>query len=151
MDFLDRINKDVMAAMKSKDKNRLNALRAIKSELQLIKTSGKSTGTINEVEGVKIVQKLIKQRKDSEATYQAQNRIDLYETEMTDIPFMEEYLPAQLSDTELEKAVKAVIEKTGSTSMRDMGKIMGIVNKQLAGQAESKKIAEIVKKLLSGN
>lgn len=147
MDFFEKINKDVMAAMKAKEKEKLSALRAIKSELLLLKTSG-SNVKISEADGIKVISKLIKQRKDSAQTYKEQNRMDLYEKEMVDVPYMEAYLPKQVSDDELEQAIKKIINETGATGMKDMGKVMGAARKQLAATAEGKRIADTVKTLL---
>lgn len=147
MSLLDKINQDLKIAMKEKQADKLSALRAIKSELLLEQTSG--TGKdITEDKEIKIVQKLIKQRKDSADIYKKENRTDLYEKEMSEIKFLEEYLPEQMSEEELDAIIKNAIEQTGASSMKDMGKVMGIVNAKVAGKAEGKIIAQKVKALL---
>lgn len=147
MNLLDRINQDLKTAMKEKQADKLSALRAIKSELLLVQTSGEGKNISQEKE-IKIVQKLIKQRKDSAEIYQNENRKDLYEKELSEIKFLEEYLPEQMSEEELDAIIKQVIEQTGATSMKDMGKVMGLVNAKVAGKAEGKIIAQKVKAML---
>ena len=148
MSLADKINQDIKTAMKEKQADRLAALRAIKTELLLEQTSG-SGKPINEEKEIKIIQKLIKQRKDSAEIYKKENRNDLYEKEMAEIKFLEEYLPEQLSEEELNAIIKEAVEKTGASSMKDMGKVMGMVNAKVAGRAEGKVIAQKVKVLLS--
>ena len=147
MDLFARINNDIKAAMKAKEAEKLTALRAIKSELLLLKTSGKDE--ISDAEAIKMLQKMVKQRKQSAELYKEQGREDLYEKEMKEVSFILPYLPEQMSDDELEKALKDIIAKLGAQSIKDMGKVMGMANKQLQGHAESKRIADFVKKLLS--
>jgi len=149
MSLLENINNDIKTAMKEKNKVKLSALRAVKSELLLEQTSSASTGEISQEKELKIVQKLIKQRKDSADIYKKENRNDLYEKEMGEIEFLEAYLPEQMSDEELTDIIKSAIEETGASSMKDMGKVMGIVNKKVAGKAEGKIIAQKVKSLLA--
>ena len=148
MSLADKINQDIKTAMKEKQADKLAALRAIKSELLLEQTSG-SGKPLNEEKEIKIIQKLIKQRKDSAEIYKKENRNDLYEKEMAEIKFLEEYLPEQLSEEELDAIIKEAVEKTGASSMKDMGKVMGMVNAKVAGRAEGKLIAQKVKALLS--
>jgi len=147
MDFVEKINKDVMAAMKAQEKDKLNALRAIKSELLVLKTSGADV-VITEADGIKAITKLIKQRKDSAEMYKTQNRMDLHDKEMADVPHLEAYLPQQLSDDELIASLKEIIQKVGASSMKDMGKAIGVAQKELAGKAEGKRIADGVKMIL---
>ncbi len=147
MSLLDKINQDLKTAMKEKQTDKLSALRAIKSELLLEQTSG-SGEKITEEKEIKIVQKLIKQRKDSAEIYQKENRKDLYEKEMSEIKFLEKYLPEQMSEEELDAIIKNAIEQTGAASMKDMGKVMGLVNAKVAGRAEGKLIAQKVKAML---
>ncbi len=147
MDFVEKINKDVMAAMKAQEKDKLNALRAIKSELLVLKTSGADV-VITEADGIKAITKLIKQRKDSAEMYKTQNRMDLHDKEMADVPHLEAYLPQQLSDDELMASLKEIIQKVGASSMKDMGKAIGVAQKELAGKAEGKRIADGVKTIL---
>lgn len=138
----------IKAAMKEKDQVALAALRAVKSELLLAQTSG-SGEDITEDEEIKILSKLVKQRKDSATIYTEQNRNDLAEPELAQAKIISQFLPAQLSEEDIEKVVAATIEKVGADGMKDMGKVMGIVNKQLAGQADGKTISTIVKSKLS--
>ena len=139
---------DLKAAMKSKDKVALESLRAIKSAILLAQTENGSHGDLSEADGVKLVQKLVKQRKDSAAIYLEQGREDLAEPELAQAEVIEKFLPKQLSEEEVEKVVMRVIETTGASGMKDMGKVMGIVNQELAGQADGKTISAIVKKKL---
>ena len=149
MSLLEKINTDLKVAMKAKHAEKLSALRAIKSELLLEKTSSDASGAISEEKGIKIIQKLIKQRKDSAEIYKTENRTDLYEKEISEIEFLEVYLPEQMSDDELTAIIQSAINETGASSMKDMGKVMGIVNKKVAGKAEGKIIAQKVKSLLA--
>ena len=148
MSLFDKINQDIKTAMKEKQADKLSALRAIKSELLLEQTSG-SGKEITEEKEIKIVQKLIKQRKDSAEIYKKEGREDLYEKEMSEIKFLEAYLPEQMSEEELDAIIKEAIEKTGASSMKDMGKVMGMVNAKVAGRAEGKVIAQKVKAALA--
>ena len=148
MSLLENINNDIKTAMKEKNKVKLSALRAVKSELLLEQTSSASTGEISQEKELKIVQKLIKQRKDSADIYKKEDRSDLYEKEMGEIEFLEAYLPEQMSDEELTAIIKSAIDETGASSMKDMGLVIGIVNKKVAGKAEGKIIAQKVKSLL---
>lgn len=147
MNFSEQINKDIKEAMKAKETDKLMALRAIKSEILLANTSG-SGGEMNDEAAIKILQKLVKQRKDSAQTYKAAGRTELYEKEIKEVSFIEAYLPEQLSDEELSAIVVKAVEATKATSIRDMGKVMGMVNKQVAGRAEGKVIAMKVKEIL---
>lgn len=142
------LQNDIMSAMKTamkdKDQMALAALRAVKSELLLAQTSG-SSETISEEQEIKILSKLVKQRKDSAAIFTEQNRNDLAEPELAQAKVISQFLPAQLSEAEIEKVVADTIQKVGAEGMKDMGKVMGMVNKQLAGQADGKTISTIVK------
>lgn len=144
------INNDIKAAMLAKDKDKLEALRAIKAALLLIKT-GKDTGTSEVPEEVEMqtLQKLIKQRKDAAEMYKAQNRNDLYDVEMFQVSIIEKYLPEQLSEDDIKEIVKNIINETAASGIKDMGKVMGLAGKQLTGKAEGKIIAAIVKELLT--
>ena len=135
-------------AMKAKDKIALESLRAIKSALLLAQTSKKNKELTTEDE-IKLVQKLIKQRKDSATLYAQQDRNDLAEPELAQATILEQFLPEQISTEELKKVISKIISKIGANSMKDMGKIMGIASKQLAGKADGKTISNIVKELLS--
>jgi uncharacterized protein YqeY len=144
------INNDIKAAMLAKDKEKLEALRAIKAALLLIKT-GKDTATSEIPEEVELLtlQKLVKQRKDAAEIYKSQNRNDLYEVETYQVSIIEKYLPEQLSEEDIKKIISDIISETGAIGIRDMGNVMGLAGKQLTGKAENKIIAAIVKELLT--
>ena len=135
-------------AMRSKDTVALEALRAIKSELLLAQTSTGSKEEISEADEIKILQKLVKMRKDSAEIYTTQNRPDLAEPELAQIAVIEQFLPAQLSEAEVEAIVSKIITETGASGIASMGKVMGLASAQIGGQAEGKTISAIVKKLL---
>ena len=136
-------------AMKSKDEKALRALRAIKAAILLAKTSEGSGGQLKEEDEVKLLQKLVKQRKDSLEIFQQQSRTDLAQKEQEEIVVIEQFLPKQLSAEELKAIVAKIIADTGASSPADMGKVMGVASKQLAGQADGKTISGVVKELLS--
>ncbi|MCZ4693819.1 GatB/YqeY domain-containing protein [Ancylomarina euxinus] len=148
MTLLEQINSDIKAAMKAKDKEKLQALRAVKTAFTLEMTKTGST-EIADADALKIIQKLAKQRKDSADTYIAGGRQELADVELKEMSFIEAYLPAQISDEELTAAIKVLIEKTGASSIKDMGKVVGMASKELAGRAEGKTIADKVKALLA--
>jgi len=148
MSLVDRINEDIKTAMREKNQPKLLALRAVKSELLLLQTSG-SEVKITEEDEIKVLQKMVKQRKDSAEIFQSQNREELYQKEMQEVSYLEPYLPKQLTDEELTEVIKEYIAKTGATSVKEMGKVIGLANKELAGKAEGKLIAAKVKSLLS--
>lgn len=148
MSLENTINTEIKQAMLSKNESRLTALRAIKSALLLANTE-KGKGEMNEQEEAKILQKLIKQRKDSATIYKEQNRNDLLEKEEAEIQVIEEFLPEQLSEEEVRAEITKIIEQTGASSMKDMGKVMGLANKNMAGKAEGKLISTIVREMLS--
>ncbi|MDG1730633.1 MAG: GatB/YqeY domain-containing protein [Algibacter sp.] len=137
------------AAMKSKDQITLTALRAVKSAILLAQTESGAKEELTEAQELKILQKLVKQRKDSAAIYLEQGRKDLALPEIDEAEVISQFLPEALSDEEIEKVVLAVIEQTGAEGMKDMGKVMGMVSKELAGQADGKTISNIVKAKLS--
>jgi len=143
------INQDIKAAMLAKNEARLRGLRAIKSALLLAKTEKGATETLTEETEVKVLQKLVKQRKESAEIYLQQNRQDLYQIEKEEQDVIEEYLPKQLSREEIVAEVQRVIQEVGATSVKDMGKVMGLINQRLAGKADGKTIAEVVKEQLS--
>ncbi|MDD2621759.1 MAG: GatB/YqeY domain-containing protein [Bacteroidales bacterium] len=147
MNLEEKINNDIKKAMLAKEKDKLNALRAIKSELLLLKTA-KNPDEINDELEIKTLQRLIKQRKEAAETYKNQNRDDLYQEEMFQVNVISTYLPAQLSEEEVTRILKEFIEKENITDIKGMGKIMGLATKTLAGKAENKLISEIIKKLL---
>ncbi|HOP03561.1 MAG TPA: GatB/YqeY domain-containing protein [Tenuifilaceae bacterium] len=149
MTLEERINNDIKAAMLAKEKIRLEALRAVKSAILLAKTEkGGSEGLTTEAE-LKLLQKQVKQRKDSAEIYQQQNRPELADKELAEAAAIEEYLPKMLSDEELTSEVKKLIEQVGAKSPADMGKVMGLASKSLAGKAEGKAIADKVKSILA--
>jgi uncharacterized protein YqeY len=142
------INDDIKAAMLARDKRKLEALRAVKAAILLAKTDKGSDGDISEDAEIKILQKLVKQRKDSAALYQNQGRKDLEEEEIYQLAVIGKYLPEQMSAEDVKVEVQRIIAETGSASMKDMGKVMGIASKKLAGKTDNKLIAEIVKDML---
>lgn len=148
MTLEERLKPDLIAAMKSKDQAGLRGIRAVKAALLLAKTDGSGQEITPEVE-IKILQKLIKQRKDSLEIYEKQGREDLAVTEREEIEVIEKYLPEQMSAEELEKVIRSIIEQTGASSMKDMGKVMGMASKQLAGKADGKTISGVVRQLLN--
>ncbi|RMG77087.1 MAG: GatB/YqeY domain-containing protein [Bacteroidetes bacterium] len=148
MSLEEKINADLKAAMKAKDQAALRGIRAIKAAILLAKTDGSGEAMTPEKE-IKLLQKLVKQRKDSLEIYEKQGREDLAEIEREEISVIEKYLPEQLSPEALENILKDIIARTGASSMRDMGKVMGMASKQLAGKADGKTISSVVKKLLS--
>ena len=141
------INQLIKEAMLAKDSVRLSSLRAIKSAFLVAQTE-KGAGDLDDAAKQKIIQKQVKQRKDAAAIYLEQNRQDLADDEMAQVAILEEFLPEQLSEDKIREVVTAVIAQVGASSMSDMGKVMGTVNQQLAGKADGKLIAHIVKSLL---
>ena len=148
MSLEKQINDDIKAAMLAKEKTKLESLRAIKAAILLEKTKDGSE-TIADEAVVKIIGKLVKQRKESAEIYAQQNRPELAENELAEIAGMEPYLPKQLSEAEIEMAVKEVMAQVGASGPQDMGKVMGVATKQLAGQADGRVVSEIVKRLLN--
>jgi uncharacterized protein YqeY len=147
MSLQQQVMDQMKVAMKSKDKVALESLRALKSAFLLANTSGGSV-ELTEEDEIKIVQKLVKQRKDSAAIYIEQGRADLAEPELEQSAVLEQFLPAQMSEAELKEAIAGIIAQTGASTMKDMGKVMGMASKQLAGKADGKAISMIVKQLL---
>lgn len=135
--------------MLSKNEARLRGLRAIKAALLLAKTEKGASEEITEDTEIKVLQKLAKQRRESAEIYKTQSRDDLYTIEIEELDVIEGFLPKQLSADEVQAQIKAIIESSGASSIKDMGKVMGLANKQLAGKADGKMISEIVKQLLS--
>ena len=148
MSFLDALNTKLKGAMREKNTIALESLRAIKSAILLLQTQSGAKETPDDSEITKMLHKLVKQRKESASIFREQGRNDLAETEEAQIEVIRQFLPEQLSASAVEKIIDEVIEKVGATTMKDMGKVMGMTNKQLAGQADGKLIAEIVKKRL---
>ena len=149
MSLEKQIMEEMKAAMKSKNTVALQALRAIKSAFLLAKTEAGAGGDLTSEQEMKIVQKQVKQRKDSAAIFIEQGRQDLADPELAEVAVLEKFLPEALSEEEIEKVVVATIAKVGAEGMKDMGKVMGIVSKQLAGQADGKTISGIVRKHLA--
>ena len=148
MSFQDELNNKLKQAMREKNTVALESLRAIKSAILLLQTQSGAKGTLDDGEITKLLQKLVKQRKESASIFREQGRDDLAELEEAEIDVISQFLPEQLSSSAVAKIIDEVIEKVGATKMKDMGKVMGMANKQLAGQADGKLIAEIVKKRL---
>ena len=147
--LFDQISADIKAAMLARDKVTLEALRGIKKEFLEAKTAKGGDGTLHDEQGVKIMQKMVKQRKETALIYREQNRPELAENELAEAAVTEKYLPQQMSDAELEAAVTAIIAQVGATGPQDMGKVMGVATKQLAGKTEGRLISEKVKALLN--
>lgn len=145
--FEQKINADLKAAMKAKDEAKKRAIRAIKSGILLAKTDG-SGQELTDEKAIKMLTKMAKQRKDSLAIYEKQNREDLATKEREELEVIKEYLPKAMTADEIEAGVKAIIEEVGATSMRDMGKVMGIATKRFAGKADGKAISTLVRNLL---
>lgn len=148
MDIFEKVSKDIIAAMKAKDKMRLEALRNVKKYFIEAKTAPGANDTLDDATALKILSKLAKQGRDTAALYTEQGRPDLAEEETAQAAIIEEYLPKALSADELEAEVKAIIAEIGASSMKDMGKVMGIASKKLAGRADGKAISVLVKQLL---
>jgi uncharacterized protein len=149
MELEKLINDEIKATMLARDSKRLEALRAIKAALLLEKTKEGTTGEIPDTVEVKLLQKLVKQRRESAEIYKNANRADLAENELFEASIIEKFLPQQLPEEKVKEIIQKIIVENGASSMKDMGKIMGIANKELAGKADNKLISNIVKDLLS--
>lgn len=149
MDLFDKISDDIKKAMLARDAVRLESLRGIKKEFLEAKTAKGSDGTLPDEKAVQILSKMIKQRKESAEIYTQQNRPELAEAELAQAAVIEEYMPKQLSDEELTAALREIIARVGATSPKEMGKVMGVASKELAGQAEGRAISAKVKELLA--
>jgi uncharacterized protein YqeY len=147
MSLTEKISADLITAMKAKDKVALEAIRAAKTAFTLARAE-KGADSLTPEEELKIIQKLVKQRRESAAIYKEQNRPDLFEKEDIEANVLEKYLPAKMSEEELIKIIKGIIEKVGAKSPADMGKVMGVATKELAGKADGKEISAKVKELL---
>ena len=143
------INDDIKATMLARDSKKLEALRAIKAALLLEKTKEGTTGEIPDTIELKLLQKLVKQRRESAEIYTNANREDLAEKELFEASIIERYLPQQLPEEKVREIIQKIIAESGATSMKEMGKVMGLANKELSGQADNKLISAIVKELLS--
>jgi len=149
MNLFEQVSKDIVAAMKAKDKVRLEALRNVKKYFIEAKTAPGAGDTLTDDAALKILAKLAKQGKDTAALYTEQNRPDLAEEELAQVKVVEGYLPQPLTPEELEAAVRTIIAEVGASSPKEMGKVMGAASKQLAGKAEGRAISEVVKRLLN--
>jgi len=148
MSLSEKIAGDLMAAMKAKDTKSLEALRAAKTAFILARTERGQDTVLSRDEEIKIIQKLVKQRKESAAIYREQKRPDLYEKEESEAEVLERYLPAKMSEEELTGALSAIIARVGANAPSDMGKVMGVASKELAGKADGREISAKVKELL---
>jgi len=148
MSLTEQINEDIKKAMLAREKDKLEALRAVKSALLLALTSEGAGGQVGKDEEIKILQKLVKQRKETAEIYQQQNRQDLAGAELFQAEIISAYLPAQMDENELRQFIRGLITSMGASGMKDMGKVVNTANQQLAGKAESKAIAMITKELL---
>ena len=149
MNLFEQIGEDIKAAMKARDKVRLDTLRNIKKVFLEAKTAPGANDTLTDADALKIISKLAKQGKETAATYTQAGRQDLADAELAQVQVIEGYLPKQLSQEEIEAEVKKIIAEVGASSMKDMGKVMGTASKQLAGKADGSLISDIVKKLLA--
>lgn len=149
MDLFDTVSNDIKKAMLARDKVRLEALRGIKKEFIEAKTAPGSNGSLSDDEALKILTKMAKQRRESARIYSEQNRPELAEGELAEVAVIEEYLPKQLSEAELTEALEAIIAQTGASSPADMGRVMGVATRALAGRAEGRAISAKVRELLA--
>lgn len=149
MDLFEKVSEDIKSAMKAKDKVALETLRNVKKVFLEAKTAPGANDTLTDADALKLIQKLVKQGKDSAAIYVEQKRQDLAEAELAQVAVLEKYLPKQMSAEELEAELKKIIAEVGATSPKEMGKVMGVASKALAGRAEGRAISEAVKKLLA--
>jgi uncharacterized protein YqeY len=149
MGLLENISSSIVKAMKNKNNDELESLRAIKSALLLVKTQKNSRGEIAEADEIKILQKLVKQRKESAEIYSNQDRLELAELELSQAKVIEKFLPKQLDHDEIEKIISEIIDQSGALGMKDMGKVMGIASSRLSGKADGKTISNIVRSKLS--
>jgi len=149
MAALNNLTTEIKEAMKAKNVLALEALRAIKSAVLLLKSEAGASEELTEGQEIKLLQKLVKQRRDSATIFREQNHVDLAEPEEAQAEIIAKFLPEQLSEEEVKSLIEAIISQTGATSMKDMGKVMGMASKQLAGKADGKTISTLVKQLLS--
>ena len=148
MSLSEKIASDLINAMKAKDKVALEAIRAAKTAFVLARAEKGAESVLSPEEELKIIQKLVKQRRESADIYKEQNRQELYDKEITEAEVLEKYLPAKMSDEELMKTIREIIERTGAKSITDLGKVMGIASKELSGKADGKEISAKVRQLL---
>ena len=149
MNYSDKINRDIIQAMKDRQKDKLEALRAVKTAFTLAKTEKGAGSELTDEEEMKIMQKLVKQRKESAEIYSGQNRPELAEKENFEANIISEYLPAKMSEEELTNYLKELIIRIGASGMKDMGKVMGTATSELSGKADGKDISSVVRKLLN--
>ncbi len=149
MNLFDKVSEDIKNAMLAKDKLRMEALRGVQKEFLEAKTAKGGDGELTDDVATKIIQKMVKQRKDSATIYTEQNRPELAEKEIAEVAVLETYLPKQMTAEELEAEIKSIIAEVGASSAQDMGKVMGVATKKLAGKTEGRLISEAVKRLLS--
>ncbi len=150
MSLFEKVNEDIKTAMLAKEREKLEALRGIKAAFLIAKTEKGASDVLSPETEIKVLQKIVKQRKESAEIYNAQNRKDLADKELFEASVIEQYLPKQMGADELKVILKGVIEKVGAKSPTDMGKVMGVASKELAGKADGRMISEIVKNLLAG-
>ena len=149
MALVEQINNDIKAAMKAREKDKLAALRAVKSALLLVASEKGNNGDVSEEAGIKLLQKLVKQRKESAEAFQGQDREDMADEELGQAEVIETYLPAQMSEDGVTAIIDSVIATTGASTMKDMGKVMGMASVKLAGKADNKMVAQVIKSRLS--
>ncbi len=149
MTLEEKINTDLKAAMMAREEAALRGIRAIKSAIILAKTEKGSNGTVSPEKEVQLLQKMVKQRRDSIAEFEKANRTDLIQKEQEEVSVIEKYLPAMMGEDEIKAVVQQAIAATGATTQKEMGKVMGVVSKQLAGKADNKVVSEIIKSLLT--
>lgn len=149
MNLEEKINKDIKIAMRAKDRRRLEALRSIKSAILLAKTQKGAKESLDESGEINLLQKIVKQRNESAEIYKQQNRSELFENEIYEADIIQAYLPKQMNDEDLRSTLEIIIKETGAQSIKDMGKVMSEANRILKGQAQGKRIAELVKNLLN--
>ena len=149
MGILNNLSEEIKNAMRAKDTIKLESLRAIKSALLLIQTSSSGSAEINDEEAIKLLQRLVKQRKESSIIFRDQNRTDLAELEESQAEVISTFLPEQISESEIIKVIEDIIAETGASGMKEMGKVMGIASKKLMGKADGKTISTIIKNKLS--
>lgn len=151
MSLFDKVNEDIKTAMLSKEKDKLEALRGIKAAFLLARTEKGASDILSSDTEIKVIQKLVKQRKESAEIYSSQQRNDLAQKELFEASVMEQYLPKQMDTNELKAVLKSIVDRVGAKSPADLGKVMGVATKELAGKADGKMILEVVKNLLAGS
>ena len=151
MSLFDQINEDIKTAMLAKEKEKLEALRAVKAAFLIAKTDKGASETLSSETELKVIQKLVKQRKESAEIYISQNRTDLSDKELFEASVIEQYMPKQMGIDELHAVIKAIVDRVGAKTPADMGKVMGVASKELSGKADGKLISDTVKSILAGN